>query len=218
MSGTGNPADAAALAALGITDAEREKLATLYAPSKSLWRVTLGSSVHLGYQLAVWTSGRCARAGRERTRRPRRGKTQGTTCPPVNGSLIECESQTVGESVALIGTSLSLNYRSDRVPGRKSPNTLLIPLSGDTVPASLKRIDLEISIAGRTFDSEFLACRGTVHHFHLGWPGWVRAHHYRVTGGHGEDWLCLRWGLPGTQRGRGFALPPVWRSVPWRMP
>ena len=32
---------AGALAALGITDAEREKLATLYTPGQSLWRVPI---------------------------------------------------------------------------------------------------------------------------------------------------------------------------------
>src|SRR5262249_37168990 len=41
LDGSGVPAGAAALAALGITDAERQQLATLYAPGQSLWRVPI---------------------------------------------------------------------------------------------------------------------------------------------------------------------------------
>src|SRR5437879_114164 len=42
ITGNGLPADAAALAALGITDAERQQLAALYQPGQSLWRVAIG--------------------------------------------------------------------------------------------------------------------------------------------------------------------------------
>jgi len=41
IDGSDTPADAAALAVLGITDAERTRLATLYAVGDSLWRVPI---------------------------------------------------------------------------------------------------------------------------------------------------------------------------------
>ena len=59
--------------------------------------------------------------------------------------------QTLGERLPLRGTPFSLNYRSDRVPGRKTASTINIRLSGASVPASLMRIQLIIDIAGRQF-------------------------------------------------------------------
>src|SRR2546427_5661915 len=41
LDGNGTAAGATALAALGITDAERQRLAALYTPGQSLWRVLL---------------------------------------------------------------------------------------------------------------------------------------------------------------------------------
>ncbi len=48
-----------------------------------------------------------------------------------------------------------LHYASDRVEGRK--NSVVITLSGGTVPASLKGINLEIYVAGRKFFETFPA-------------------------------------------------------------
>jgi hypothetical protein len=55
----------------------------------------------------------------------------------------------LGERVEIVGTPFRLHYQSDRLTGRKTANSLEIPLSGPTIPASLKRIELEILVAGR---------------------------------------------------------------------
>ena len=81
------------------------------------------------------------------------------------GSIIECENQVLGERIPLVGTGLGLNYRSDRVPGRTAANTLRIPLSGATVPDVLKRIELEITVAGRTFTQSYPAAPNQTHTF-----------------------------------------------------
>lgn len=87
---------------------------------------------------------------------PRIGDDQNSDdSPQVCGSIIECENQVLGERIPLTGTSLALNYRGNRVPGRQSAYTLRIPLSGDTAPASLKRIELGIAVAGRSFNQTF---------------------------------------------------------------
>ncbi len=41
IDGSGTPAGSMALAALGVTDAERTQLAVLYSPGQSLWRVPI---------------------------------------------------------------------------------------------------------------------------------------------------------------------------------
>ncbi|MGH8584547.1 MAG: RHS repeat-associated core domain-containing protein [Gammaproteobacteria bacterium] len=73
----------------------------------------------------------------------------------TGGSTIECQSQVLGETMRLTGTPFSLNYRSDRVPGHQAADRLTLPLSGASVPASLKRIDLEITVAGQMFTQSF---------------------------------------------------------------
>src|SRR5262249_39430533 len=70
---------------------------------------------------------------------------------------VECQNQTLGETVPIVGTPFSLNYRSNRVPGHRAANRLSIPLSGATIPDSLMRIDLEVLVAGRRFSQQFPA-------------------------------------------------------------
>ncbi|MCK4579056.1 MAG: FG-GAP repeat protein, partial [Candidatus Marinimicrobia bacterium] len=67
------------------------------------------------------------------------------------GSVIECQNQVLGEAVNIVGTPFRLHYQSDRVPGRQAAYSLNIPLTGTNVPADLRRIDLEITVAGRRF-------------------------------------------------------------------
>src|SRR5262249_53537415 len=59
--------------------------------------------------------------------------------------------------VSIVGTPFNLHYRSDRVPGRTAANTLQIPLSGPQVPAGVKRIELNIEVAGQRFTQTFTA-------------------------------------------------------------
>ncbi|MBI3344311.1 MAG: hypothetical protein HY028_05585, partial [Gammaproteobacteria bacterium] len=149
--GDGLPDDAATLTALGVTDAERQKLATLYLPNQSLWRVPI---THFSPWDCNWPYGPPpdARAPQSKLKKIKED------CPDKKqGSIIECQNQTLGERVAITAIPYTLNYRSDRVPGRKTEYSLDIPLSGASIPGSLKRIDLEIEVAGRQFTQSFTA-------------------------------------------------------------
>lgn len=61
----------------------------------------------------------------------------------------------MGEEINITGTSFFLRYDSVRQRGRVSNRSLVIPLSGATVPASLKNIKLTIELLGRTFEQTF---------------------------------------------------------------
>jgi len=74
-----------------------------------------------------------------------------------SGSIIECTNQILGETLGLAGTPFALHYRSDRVPGRSAARTLEIPLSGSTLPAGVKRVDLDVEVAGQRFNQSFAA-------------------------------------------------------------
>src|SRR5262249_46559963 len=87
------------------------------------------------------------------------------------GSLIECQNQTLGESIDVAGTPFRLHYRSDRVPGRKGLSTLEIPLSRGGVPPSLKRIDVVVEVAGRQFKQAFPCPCAASSHMTFSWDG-----------------------------------------------
>lgn len=69
--------------------------------------------------------------------------------------MLECENQVLGEDIPLVGTSQSLHYRSNRVPGRQVAYAMKVRLSGRSVPASLRRIELRIDVAGRRIRRTF---------------------------------------------------------------
>jgi hypothetical protein len=73
------------------------------------------------------------------------------------GSVIGCQNQVLGENLGLTGVGFGLHYNSERVRGRVAARTLEIPLSGSSIPASLKRIRLEVEVAGKRFEQEYPA-------------------------------------------------------------
>jgi RHS repeat-associated protein len=154
--GDGAPDNAALLAAMEINDAERGQLAALYQPGQSLWRVPIP-------HLSPWDFNFASALSPDAVP-PNGGQSyqNDNTVDPCqkqyrrDNSVIECQGQVLGESISVVGAPFFLNYGSDRVPGRKAGRTLEIPLSGPTIPGSLKRILLEIAIAGRLFTQDFV--------------------------------------------------------------
>jgi RHS repeat-associated protein len=160
LDGSGVPATSVALATLGVTDTERQQLATLYSPGQTLWRDPLPHFSESGWDSNWGTT--CDDTQTDPCEPP---PTDVTDLDAVNqtpddqdqdcGSIIGCQRQTLGEAVDVTGTPFRLHYQSDRVPGNKDKYTLKIPLSGSHVPASLSQIKLEISVAGRLFTQIF---------------------------------------------------------------
>jgi RHS repeat-associated protein len=148
-------------AAIGITDAERTELATLYAPGSTLWRVAL---THFSPWDCNWPYGPPAGAAAPRQPKPRTSHLQDKDC--LNGgSIVGCLNQTLGESVQIDGTRYALNYTSGRAAGRTDMDVSDIQLSGPSIPANLQRIDLQITVAGRLFEQSFSAAPNLSYHF-----------------------------------------------------
>ncbi|HKH46803.1 MAG TPA: RHS repeat-associated core domain-containing protein [Thermoanaerobaculia bacterium] len=162
VDGSGVPAGPSALVALGVTEDERRALASLYSPGQSLWRVPVSHFTPWDYNWPLDVPEDAEPPGPDQE--PETEEPEEKACEQA-GSIIECQNQVLGEELPATGTPWSLVYRSDRVPGRRTANSLHIPLSGETVPASLKRIELKISIAGRRFTARFPAAAGQVHDF-----------------------------------------------------
>jgi RHS repeat-associated protein len=147
IDGSGLPADAVALATLSITADEQQALAGLYAAGQSLWRVPIS---HFSPWDCNWPYGPPDDA--EQPPDDDMAQDEGQTDDDndcASGSIIECQSQVLGEQIGVIGTPFSVTYRSDEVPGRTASYTAKIQVTGATIPGSLKRVDLEIDIAGQ---------------------------------------------------------------------
>ena len=161
LDGSGVAADAGALAQLDIIEAERQRLASLYQSGQSLWRAPI---THFSPWDCNWPFGAPDDAVSPNQHDPEGDDREDDPCVGF-GSLIECQNQVLGEMVDICGTSFNLHYCSDRVPGRLAAYTLEIPLSGANIPASLKRIDLEIFVAGQRFAESFPAAPNQRHSF-----------------------------------------------------
>lgn len=126
--------------ALGMTEAERAKIATLYQAGQSLWRVPLTHFTTVDFNLGRELEGNTS------PNSPPYGGSPPSKCF-ANGSIVECQSQVLRETIPIVGTPYSLNYRSDLVAGYRRP--LKIPLIGSTIPPYLQYVSLFIRIAGK---------------------------------------------------------------------
>jgi len=154
-------------AALGITTAERQQLAALYAPATSLWRSQI---THFTPYDLNWMAQPPPDAQPPDLPKPTTEDEDkpDDTCE-AKGSIIECETQVLGERLRVPGTNLTLNYRSDRVPGRLLPGRLRIPLTTANPAPSLRRVELAVTVGGRVFHSTHAPSASLVHAF--AWDG-----------------------------------------------
>jgi RHS repeat-associated protein len=70
-------------------------------------------------------------------------------------SIVNAGDQSVSETMPIVGAPFNLVYSSDNVRGRVQDFTTVIPLTGSNV-AGLNQINLQIQIAGQTFNQTFI--------------------------------------------------------------
>lgn len=171
VTGAGIPATPAELAALGIDDVERAKLAELYPAGQTLWRFAV---THFTPWDCNWPYAPPADA--VYPDQPKPPPPPKDPCE-AKGSIIECETRNLGEQIPITGTPFQLHYRSQRTAGAQEQRTLRIPLSGATLPASVQEILLEIHVAGRRLEFAYAPAPNLRHSFT--WDGldvWGRRH------------------------------------------
>src|SRR5262249_53871166 len=133
------------------TDEERAELATLYGGGAELWRF---QAPHFTVYDCNWAPFTPNDATFPFLTPALRSTLDHRPCTS-SGSIIECDNQVLGEDIAITGTGITLHYQSDRTLARTAERTIDIPLIDDNVPASLKRIDLDITVAGQRHHSSF---------------------------------------------------------------
>ena len=136
-----------ALATLGIDEAELRRLAELYGPGDSIWRIQMDHFTPMDCNWPYAPPPDAIAPDNE----PAEVVTENITddsCLAEGSSIIDCQNQVLRERVNLAGTAMSLNYASDQVPGRGA--VLRIPVTGSLVPGSMLAAAVRINIAGRT--------------------------------------------------------------------
>ncbi|MCC6965793.1 MAG: Ig-like domain-containing protein, partial [Nitrospira sp.] len=134
---------------LGMTTAERQQLGALYSAGQTLWRVPLTHFSPFDFNF-WWALLQTLVPTPAPTGKP---ELRDEDCQ--TGSLMFCQTQTLGETLSLVGSPFALHYRSDRVPGRRDAYSLTVPVSGATVPAGLRRIVAQVAVAGRELVQTF---------------------------------------------------------------
>jgi RHS repeat-associated protein len=141
--GGGQPATASELAQMRIDDTELRKVAELYEPGQTLWRMPFkhftpadgnhGARVPPG---ARYPDGSLIDA-------------DGDGCAD-EGSVIGCDKQSLGESVPLTGADMDLTYESTRAPGSHDAHAIKMRVSGPEAPhPALRKIHVTATVAGR---------------------------------------------------------------------
>ena len=149
VDGSGEPADAAALAELGITAPELAQMGRIFEEGVPFWRTPI---VHFSPYDLNWPFDLPEDAVSPDEIVDPRPVPDKDPCAEV-GSIIECQNQVLMKSIPLPGTEHRLFYRSDRVRGHM--RAFELPVTGDTYPASLKKVLVEVRVAGRIFQEEF---------------------------------------------------------------
>ena len=155
--GDGVAEDAAALAALGASDAELTRLAGLYQSGDTLWRVPVN---HFSPHDLNWYRRQQRQLQQQLNNASANGNTNiGDPCAS-SGSIIECQNQVLGERIPVVGTPYTLNYRSSRTPGYTANRTLDLQLMPDSLPQGLLGVKVTISVAGQRSEAELDAQGG----------------------------------------------------------
>jgi RHS repeat-associated protein len=164
VNGSGLSATASARQALGVTDAELALLGQRYQPGQTLWRVPI--SPFTPWDLN-WPSFPPDDAEPPDNPDPISDDNPPTDDPDNEcGSIIETQNQVLNERIPILGTPLTLNYRSNRVDAAAGVH---VKLSGASVPASLETIRLGVEVGGRKFEQDFAPVADLGYDFH--WDG-----------------------------------------------
>ena len=195
------------LDALGITTTELQTLASLYSAGAEIWRITLP---HFSPWDANWGFGPGPNDGPPPDLNP---SDRRTPCDnKENGSIIGCESRTLGEEVPVVGTPFKLRYQSDRMLGF-SGKGLHFKISGENPPENLIRAHIEVYAAGRLFQYQRSAPLAPNATFTWTWDG------FDAYGRHVEGYTDVRirvgYQYPGVTRtgSGGFGAGPGGPSV-----
>ncbi|MGE0761880.1 MAG: PKD domain-containing protein [Bdellovibrionales bacterium] len=151
LNGSGQPATATELDALGITTAELIQLANLYQAPKAIWRMRNARFSPKDLNCAA-----SSLPGEPPARGPlnfsERNKAPNYQC---GGSRIDRDSLILSESLPVVGAPFDLVYNSDRSPGWRNRHAIDVNLGINLNTTGMREIVLKSEVAGRVFTQSF---------------------------------------------------------------
>ncbi|HPA17853.1 MAG TPA: hypothetical protein PLU30_08895, partial [Verrucomicrobiae bacterium] len=147
IDGDGAADDEGELAAIGISESERRKVAELYTSGTELWRMPYPFISNKDANWAPGTNGKKTPSKAKNSQ-----KTNKPSCDTGYG-VLEMQNQILQEDVAVVGAPFTLHYASDRMPGYLADHILDIDIIGASVPPELVKVDMTIKVVGRSFES-----------------------------------------------------------------
>lgn len=142
--GDGQAASAANLAHHQIHESELEKLATLYQPGRSFWRMRLN-------HFSIYDANGNGNDVNDNNNPDDPNNSDNDCAPSKKGCIIDIVSGTVSESIDLPGTGAKLTYSSRRGGTRAENATFSVRVLGEELPDSDVTIEASWRIAGREF-------------------------------------------------------------------
>ncbi|NQX58142.1 fibronectin type III domain-containing protein [Paenibacillus qinlingensis] len=133
-----------------IADEELQKLAGLYTVGQSLWRVPIPHFTPWDHN---WPYGPPSDAIAPPNPTPKKSPQPDPREEPCKqpGSIIGCQDQSIGETIAIPGTPYTLRYQSERTAGYEERSTVQFPVtSSSPLPASVLGISVIIHVAGKS--------------------------------------------------------------------
>ena len=129
---------------IGLNDPQR------YPPGSTFWRVAVTHFTPWDYNWPYGPPPDATGPNPKGVPVADQQKEEESDCRRYSSSFVEERSRIFHEDIPIPGTDLTLHYTSNRVKGYQ--HRLTVPASGDTVPASLKRIIVRLNVAGRSFE------------------------------------------------------------------
>ncbi len=146
ITGDGVADPPSALATLGIDDYELLRLGGTYPAGADLWRALVPRIMPEDLNFPWVFVGTVPTDGKVRA-----------GCSSREGDPLRCQlqAQTAFQTVGIVGSPFTLNYASDRTQGNAADRRLDITLTGPTLQDQLKRVELEVDVAGKRFTGSF---------------------------------------------------------------
>jgi RHS repeat-associated protein len=137
--------DGAADTALQISDDERKQLAVLYAAGQTIWRATVDHFTPFDCNWSILPP-TDVQVPDEPALSSTPNPNEHSANQTCGWSVIDCANQVLSESIPIQGTPYSLDYNSSRAGFVQYKTTAR--LTGASLPPSVNRVELKISVAG----------------------------------------------------------------------
>lgn len=154
ITGDGVADSDAALAAIGVDSVERRQLATTYDAGAQLWRARIRRfnwPSDLNYPPVI--------------RGPMPTATVDAGCNGRTADVLACDVLAVSRSVPVTAMPFSLVYNGNRMPGHGPNRSLRVQLTDPIISPDLRRVDLQIEVAGRRIIQTFAPAANLTHTF-----------------------------------------------------